>query len=272
MAEYDDHETSISNSAPYELYEWIGTYRNYYMTSDVIAHEFNSRQYMPVAGLERSALSVGTHADDGIDITVQIPIGEQIVKDYAFQTTPPSLELTIYRFQRDTEEYAAYWKGKVASISTSDEFATFRSPSKFGSMLSGNIPSVFIQPPCNNVLFDELCKVGRVANSLDTSVASVSGNVVTIPSLGGFASDWFVGGEIAVSARNERRMIVAQDGVNLTVNYAFSNLSEGTAIQVTAGCDHSFTSPNGCPKFNNQKTLAAVHMCQANQITFSKVE
>ncbi len=254
MSDYDDKEISQQDGAPYELYEWVGTYRSYYMTTDSIPHVFNSTTYNPVSGLKRSTLKAGTHEEDNIDLTIIVPITEQIVKDYGFQTTPPALDLTIYRFQRDAATFVPYWKGPVASIIINGEEATLRTPSKFGNILQGNIPNVYVQPPCNNVLFDERCKVSRVSNSLDTVVSAISsdGLQISIPSIGGFPNGWFVGGEIAIPARNERRMIVAQTGAILTVNYGFSRISVGTSIQVTAGCDHSFTSANGCPKFNNQ--------------------
>lgn len=255
MSDYDIKEESISDSAPFELYEFVGTYKNYYMTTDAIPHILNSFTFNPVAGMKRGGLKVGTHDDDNVDITIDIPIIEQIVKDYAFQTTPPSLSVTIYRLQRDAGTYVAYWKGPIASITVNDEFATFRIPSKFGSILQGNIPNVYVQPPCNNVLFDELCKVSRVANSLDTQVSSIEGRVIGIPSIGGFPNGWFIGGEIAIPARNERRMIVNQSGTVLTINYEFSRIAVGTAIQVTAGCDHSYSGANGCPKFANQRNF-----------------
>ncbi|QBZ71732.1 hypothetical protein [Pseudomonas phage KP1] len=252
MSDYDDKEESIEDGSPYEIYEFIGTYRSYYMTSDALSHDFEGHSYTPVPGLKRSSLKAGTHEEDNIDLTVVIPITEQIVKDYGFQTTPPALDLTIYRFQRDALTFVAYWKGPVASITIDDEYATLRTPSKFGNILQGNIPNIYVQPPCNNVLFDELCRVSRAANSLTTTVSLVEGVNITIPSISPFVDGWFIGGEIAVPARNERRMIIAQAGPVLTVNYAFSRLGPGTSIQVTAGCDHSFTGANGCPKFNNQ--------------------
>ena len=255
MSDYDIKEESVSDSAPFELYEFVGTYKNYYMTTDAIPHILNHFTFNPVAGMKRGGLKVGTHDDDNVDITIDIPIIEQIVKDYAFQTTPPSLSVTIYRLQRDAGTYVAYWKGPIASITVNDEFATFRIPSKFGSILQGNIPNVYVQPPCNNVLFDELCKVSRVANSLDTQVSSIEGRVIGIPSIGGFPNGWFIGGEIAIPAHNERRMIVNQSGSLLTINYEFSKLSVGTSIQVTAGCDHSYSGANGCPKFANQRNF-----------------
>lgn len=258
MTDYDIKETSISDSAPYELYEFVGTYRNYYLTSDYISHFFGGFTYEPSAGLKRSNVSISTHEADGGDITVEVHIDEQIVKDYAFQTTPPSLSLTIYRFQRDAASYVTYWKGPVNSISINNEFAIFRTPSKFNSVLQGNIPNVYVQPPCNNVLFDSLCKVSRSANSVTTEVTAVNGTTITVASVGSFSGLWFKGGEVAIPTRNERRMIVDQSGTTLTVNYEFARISEGTAVEITAGCDHSYSGADGCPKFANQANFGGL--------------
>lgn len=255
MSDYDDKEISLSDSEPFELYNFVGTYSNYYLTSDNLTHNFQGNKYEPVSGLKRGGLKIGTHDDDNVDITIQIPITQQIVKDYAFQTTPPSLVLTIFRKQRNASSFVDYWKGPVAAITVNDEFATFKIPSKFGSVLQGNVPSVYIQPPCNNVLFDELCKVSRVANSVDTTVSGIEGRNVNIASVGSFPNGWFIGGEIVIASRNERRMIDSQLGNILTINYEFAKISVGTAIQVTAGCDHSYAGAGGCPKFNNQRNF-----------------
>ena len=253
MTDYDDKEISTDEGAPVELFEWIGSYRSYYMTSDAVPHVYSSHTYLPVSGLLRSEIKAATHEEDNTDVTVDLPITEQLVKDYGFQTTPPKLDLIIHRMHRDALTVVPYWKGKVASIVVENNMAKLRIPSRFGSILQGNIPTVYIQPPCNNVLFDQRCKVSRVANSLDTTVATVNGRTITIPTLGGFPEGWFIGGEIVIPSRNERRMIIAQAGTALTVNYAFARISQGMSIQVTSGCDHSFTSPGGCPKYNNQR-------------------
>lgn len=252
MSDYDDKEISLQDSAPLELFEFVGTYKSYYMTSDNLERVFSGKTYRPVPGLKRNNIEVGTHDDAGLAINVHVPISEQIVKDYGLQSTPPSLILTIYRFQRDAASYVAYWKGPIGAISISEEFASFKAASKLSSLMQGSLPSVYIQPPCNHVLFDSLCKVSRAANSIDTTVTAISGRVITIASIGSFANGWFVGGELALAAHNERRMIVAQNYAELTVNYEFSSIAVGASVQATAGCDHSYAGANGCGKFNNK--------------------
>ena len=258
MATYAQLESSRFDGAPVELYEFVGTYRSYYMTSDQIAHVHQGSIYEPVSGLSRGSLNLANYDDDDTGLEVTIPTSAQIVKDYSLQVTPPSLNLTIYRFHRDASDWVVYSTGAVASIVTDAENSVFKIPSVFGSIMSGNIPSVFVQPPCNNVLFDDFCKVIRGDNSVTTTVTSVNGRSISIASTGGFPEGWFVGGEISVMSRNERRMISAQASATMTVNYEFSLLAVGTLVQVTAGCDHSYSGAGGCPKFSNQKNFGGL--------------
>lgn len=250
MTDYDDMEDSVDQGSPFELYHFLGTYKDYFYTTDSIPHTHEGNVYVPAAGLVRDQIKAGTHEEDNIDLTIKLPITDQLVKDYGFQVTPPSLELIIYRFHREAATPNAYWRGKVASVVTADTVATLRIPSKFGTILQGNIPSAYVQPPCNHCLFDELCGVDRVSNSIDTNVAGVSGRQITLVSTGAFPEGWFIGGEIVVPSRNERRMIIAQAGPVMTVNYQFSRLADGEAVQATSGCDHS-RGPNGCAKYSN---------------------
>lgn len=256
MSEYDDFELSADDGQPVELYEFVGTYKTYYYTSAAENHTLLSKVYLPVAGLKRSTIKAMTSDDsDNSDVTLDFPINNQLIKDYGFQTTPPSLFLTIYRYHRGGTEARPYWRGPVTSIALAGVRARVRVPSRFGYILQGNIPNVYYQPPCNNVLFDERCKVNRGANTVNTTVQSVSGRVIVVQDIGLFPSGWFRGGELIVPATNERRSIVVQDTVDLrklTVNYGFGRLSPGTVVQVASGCDHSFLSADGCLKYNNQ--------------------
>lgn len=261
MSEYDDYELSDDDGQPIELYEFVGTYKTYYYTSAAEALVFLSKTYLPVPGLKRSTVKAGTSDEDNSDVTLDLPISNTLIKDYGFQTTPPSLVLTIYRIHRGSSVPAAYWRGPVTQISLNGLKARVRVPSRFGYILQGNVPNVYYQPPCNNILFDERCKVSREDNTVNTTVQSVTGRVIVVQSIGAFPANWFRGGEIVIPATNERRMIIDQDTTDLrklTVNYAFARISFGVAVQVASGCDHDFRSVNGCPKYSNQKNFGAM--------------
>lgn len=249
MTDFNDSEISLSSGSPFELYEFTGSYKTYRMTSDSLPHTFLGSLYPTMPGLKRGAVKIATHDQDGGSLNIQIPITEQIVKDYGFADTPPNLQITIYRLHRNASAWVVYWKGFINSFSVDGEFANLKSPSGFSNILQSNIPSVYIQPPCNNVLFDSRCKVNRSTYSLDTTVTVVAGSIITVAAVPAFS---LVGGELAIVSKNERRTIIAQASNALTVNFPFAKISASTPVQVTAGCDHSFSGSNGCAKFSNK--------------------
>lgn len=253
MTIYSDKELSIHEGQPVECYEFAGTFQTYRYTSADVSLTLGGNVYTPLA-LERSSIRAGTHDEDNIQVQVRCPITATVVKDYGFQITPPALWLTIYRAHRGTDfavDFAKYWQGPVTNISIEGDLAIFTIPSAFASALAGSLPSIFYQTPCNHVLFDSGCKVSRASNSVDATVVDISGSVVQISTNGGFPDGFFLGGEIADTSSNNRRMIIAHAADQLTVNYPFGKLAVGTPVQVTAGCDHAFNGD--CKsKYDNQ--------------------
>ena|SRR6218665_2320881 len=253
MSAYSDRETSVHDGEPIECYEFVGSYKTYRYTSSDLPVIVGGFTYVPVA-IKRTNVKAGVYDEDNIKIDIEMPISIALVKDYGFQITPPRLMLSIYRVHRGTDfmsDFVTFWKGRITNFNIVNNTATITIPSIFGDAMSGNVPSVYYQSPCNHVLFDSGCKMSRAANTVATSVVSVDGNAVQIASAGGWPDGSFIGGEVADTVHNDRRMIIAHSGDLLTVNYPFSNLTAGTAVEVTRGCDHGFNSD--CKnKFNNQ--------------------
>lgn len=253
MTIYSDREISVHDGEPIELYEFVGSYQTYRYTSTDVAISFSGFTFVPLP-IKRSAVKVGVHDEDNIEIRIELPITAGLVKDYGFQITPPRLELTIYRMHRGTNyntDYSVYWKGKVSTLSIDNNKCTISVPSVFSNALQGNIPSVFYQGPCNHVLFDSGCKVSRALNSIVTTVTSISGSAVQVASVGTFPDGAFIGGEIADTSHNDRRMINAHASNLITVNYPFSNLAVGAQVEITGGCNHAYNGD--CKlKYNNQ--------------------
>lgn len=242
MTVYSDREASIHDGEPIECYEFVGPYKTYRFTSSDVAVIVNGNEYKPAA-IERTEIKAGVHDEDNLEIKISIPITSQLVKDYAFQVTPPRLTLTLYRVHRGTSfasDFAIAWKGDVTSMKVENNKATIAIPSIFGNALAGNIPAIVYQTPCNRVLFDEGCKVSRAANSHTTTVQEIDGSSILLASVGGWPDGSFIGGEIADLAHNNRRMITAHASNLIVVNYPFANLTAGMEVVVTRGCDHAF--------------------------------
>lgn len=249
MTAIDDKELSVDSSLPDELYKFIGSYKNYYLTSSPVPITFQGQTYQPIVGLKRSNVKAGTNTEDKITVKITMPIQSELIVDYGFQITPPKLDCTIYRIYKDLTPYDSnfriYWEGPVSSISIQDTDATVSIPSIFSNALSGACPSIYYQTPCNFVLFDnDTCGVSRVANSVSTTIVEISADGLTIrlASLGAFLADEFVAGEILVPSQSERRMILEGNlGTGaLSVNYAFGRLQVGDTVQATRGCDHAW--------------------------------
>lgn len=249
MSAIDDMELSVHDSKPIELYEFLGSYKNYYFTSAAESFTRDGRVYQPIADLSRTSIKTGTNTDENAAVKVTMPVTVDLIADYGFQTTPPKLELTIYRIYRGLTPYETnfriYWRGPVTNISIKNKKATLDVPSIFASVLGASLPSFYFQNPCNHVLFDtDTCGVSRAANSVSTTVIQVleAGQVIRMATYGAFPATDFVAGEIYIPSQNERRMIIGADiGTGqLTVNYPFGRIAVGTSVQFTRGCDHAW--------------------------------
>lgn len=250
---YLDTDTSPHDGAPIELYKFEGTYENYYYTSAARKIAYLGHDYLPIP-LQRTEIAAGTQNDDGLNITIDLPVTAGLVAIYGFEDSPPELNLTIYRYH-DIGAVVVYWIGPVASITTNDGIATVQSNSELATLLASDFPNVYYQGPCNFTLFDIRCKVIE-ANYSGTAVLSVvNGRAVSVDTIplgatGINLDGKLVGGEVLLPS-GERRMIVGQAGVVITLNFPFSRTTLGDVVTITAGCDHAYEGD--CKlKFDNQ--------------------
>lgn len=276
MSAIDDRETSVHGSLPIELYEFLGSYKNYHYTSAAFPYTFEGQVYAPMPNLSRNNVRTGTNTEENAAVKVTMPVSADLIADYGFQTTPPKLLLNIIRIYEDLLPYETnnrvYWRGPVTNISIKGKNAVLDVPSIFSSVLSYACPSFYYQTPCNHVLFGEGCGVSRVDNSVSTTVAQVlaSGQVIRLNAYGAFSPDEFIAGEILIPSQNERRMIIGADIGNgeLTVNYPFGRIPVGIPVQVTRGCDHAWkghclTRYNNTERFGGHPLIPAVNLFES---------
>lgn len=250
---YEVKEASTHDGQPIECFEFVSNYTTYRYTSYDRTVVVASQTFEPLA-IKRSTIKAGTHEEDNLDIQVEIPATSRLAKDCAYYLTPPRLTMTIYRVHEGDDfatDYVIYWKGPVANLSVDKNIATIRVPSVFSNLLSGHVPSVFYQNPCNHVLFDGGCKIVRASHNVTTTIVLVSPTALQIASVGGFPDQYFKGGEVVNIPTGERRLIIDHTADTIQINYPFGEASIGQAVEVTAGCDHSYEGD--CKlKFSNQ--------------------
>lgn len=246
---FADDEQSKHAGRPVELFKYEGTYDDYFYTSGPEQIEYPAASgifYVPIA-TKRSAINVATQNDDNAEVTIELPVSSQLISVYGFQIAPPDLKLTIYRGHNG--DFVRAWSGNVENIQVVKGTATIRVPSDLAAALNADFPNVYYQGPCNHALFDARCGVDYNDWSFATEVAALDGLTVTVDGIGTLNGQ-LVGGD-AVLASGERRMIIAQAGNVITVNYPFAQIAIDDVITIAAGCDLAWAG-DCATRFNNQ--------------------
>lgn len=246
MAFIDD-ETSVSDSAPVELYTFTtnqGVFRRTSYDVDVI-HGGNTFTAVP---MQRTTIDV--NADNRAqEVGVDLPASDILVVGH-LPVLPGTFTCLLQRKQLVSGEVVTVWDGAVTAITVKDLVASLLIPSTMDSILSAPVPSVYFQTFCNHPLYGVRCQMQRTDFDLATTITAVSGLNVTVASVGGNPDGYYVGGDVLRSADSERRLIRAQAGTTLTLSLPFpATVSLPYAVTLFAGCDH--TMKTCVEKFDN---------------------
>lgn len=240
MPTYEELEQSGSQSQPVEAYEFVGSFRTYRYTSSDRIINVGGNNYDPVA-VTRSRLQAGTYEDDNLSLDLELPFNLDVVQDYAFSESPPSLALTVYRQQQQADDtnFVIYWSGEVRGFTVSDRVAKIQVPSVFSLALQGELPSVYYQTPCNHVLYSGRCGALAADHDFAAQVQSVLGTAITLTTIP-TATGELASGELVNDRNGERRMILSNSGNAIEIGYSFVDLIPGDTVTLYRGCDHSF--------------------------------
>lgn len=131
------------------------------------------------------------------------------------------------------------------------------SASTLGGIMRRKLPRFLVQRTCNYTLFDSLCGVSAAAHKVTGTLASASGNTITVTCGSAAAADYFANGWVLVGSGStaERRAVLRSSptggGQILTLHKAIRQT--GTpAVEFYPGCDGQFESTAGCARYANQ--------------------
>lgn len=249
---YTAREQGVQTGAPIELYEFRAPgYLPFRYTS--AAYDVTRLgQTFTAKAMDRSNLKIATQDTEDHYLEITLPASDPYIRTFGVQVAPIGLELMIYRFHEgdDPATAVALWLGPVTAITIDGDTAKVRTSSLFGAILSGNLPSVYFQAPCNWTLYDEQCGVNRDLWSFTATVVLVTSNTIEIDAWPtGFGSVSFLGGEMVLPRNGERRAISFRTGTDVVVNFPFADIQVGDDIRISAGCNHSWDDCKN--KFNN---------------------
>ena len=243
MTVYETFDESQHSGAPIEGFEFVGTNETWRYTSSTEEQVINGLTFTP-ATISREPVDAGTQEDDLLDLKINLRSDDPMMREYAYGLAPPNLELTLYRVYVGSDfaaDWVIYWKGPVAAFSVTGANATVRIPSVFSNALGAAVPNYFWQRSCNHVLFDARCALSRASNKTTSTVVSFSSSFVTIAYVL-HATNELAAGELVDLITGERRHILSNVAGQIKINYPFKNIAVGDNIEVTLGCDHSYTT------------------------------
>jgi len=240
---FDAFESSTELGQPIEIYQIVLGPTTYRWTSAEDSVVVMSVNYDPLAC---SRGRIGQSREERqATLEVTVPASFAFVRQYIGSVPGSQAVLTISRLQRPDfpgPEVVQLFEGNVQSVAfvkDGQEAKIAATPTV--SAISRQVPRFTYQGLCNNVLYDDGCKVDptNAAFRLTANVSAVSGATVTVPGAGAYGADWFVGGYVNLVVGSDFRMVLAQSGDVLTLLFPFPSGVVGQQVIVQAGCDHT---------------------------------
>jgi len=244
---YNADESGVYTGKPIELYAFVGTFNSYYYTShneDVI---YNGQRYLARA-MKRSRIKVTIAQAGNSDLTIDLPADDKLILAYGFGVAPPDLYLTLTRFH-DPADVVIYWSGNVTNVRVSGETGQIITPNEITRAMSGEVPSVLYQTPCNNVLGNARCGIDIDALKFVSFMTAYDANTVTVQNDGGRPDQYYRSGFL--ETQYERRQIMSHVGNVVTLAYPLTKRNYGLAVTLYPGCDLAYAG-DCLTKFNNQ--------------------
>ncbi|MEO7895904.1 MAG: phage BR0599 family protein, partial [Pseudolysinimonas sp.] len=193
-------------------------------------------------------------ANDVPEMTVELAVLDPIVAAYCgVGITPQRWHIAITRVQAATGDPYPIFAGYVRDCQLQGHSAVFTATAVTGDALEQTIPSVLASRLCQHVLYDGQCGEVRSSNAVITTITINPANprLLTVASVGAFlAVDDFADGELLHTASGERRTIIAQAGLVMTIDAPLpTTAASGNAVTIFRGCDRAVSTCRS--KFSN---------------------
>lgn len=250
---FNDAEISTQDGRPVTLYllEWGNTIWRYTSADRDIEYPAGSGNVYEARAVSDNGMVQGGSSQN--DFQMDCPANLPIVD--TFRGTPPSetIWLTVRRLHYGEADAPIYWIGTVTNVKR----LGLADAQVIGRPLTASFKRTGLRlcwtRECPHFLYDFGCKVDPEDFRVDAVITDITGNTVTVDTVGGNPTNWFTGGfvawEINADGTMERRMIELHDGNILTIFGLTDGMEIGTALAMYPGCDRT---PTTCKnKFNN---------------------
>lgn len=242
---FDAFETSVEGSQPIELIQFTLGAETFNYTSSEDIQIVGGITYDPEP-IKRGRISQSPEDRNNIvDFTTD---GENVFARMFIGVVPGSrAEVTVKRVQRPDfpgPEVVTLFEGFVSSVRFSKNGHIGRiSAQSIAAATSRPIPRFTYQGLCNNVLFDDACKVDKTDTAFhsDGNILTIVGTTITVSNADSEVDGFFTGGYVEIDGGADARLILSHTGTSLQLLLPFPGSVVGEAAKVFAGCDHTIT-------------------------------
>lgn len=241
---FEAKELSRAQGTPATLYHFAygedaAAYFAYTDAEQLIT--FDGVAYQPLPIMRGSIATQGTLDKAVLDI--QLPTTSGLAELYKLYA-PTRVVIVIVRQGHVGEtDWPAIWVGRIINISRTGNQAVVSCEPVSTSMRRPGLRRHY-QYGCMHALYGPQCKANRSAATTSSTVSSIAGNVVTLPSgwNGARPAAKYAGGLLewtTPEGNTEIRTIMRVVGNGLTINGLPIGLAIGTALLVSLGCNHT---------------------------------
>lgn len=244
MSSFDALESSRESSRPLEVYRFSLANDEFLYTSSSfdVTRAGETFESIPI---KRDRIIIG-QAERKRVLTIDVPSDNELAQ--LFVGIPPGVtgRLTISRLQQDeAPTYATkvdFFHGTISSVNWPSPGVARFAVRPNTAAVDNNLPRYTYMGMCNHVLYGPGCDVNPTAHTFTSTVSAVNGNVITVTGAGASGKD-FTGGFVRLSGTGgDPRVVLKQDGNDLTLLLPFFSDVTGASVDCLRGCDHVIES------------------------------
>lgn len=240
MTDFGTLEASTEGSRPVELYRFVLGGEEFLYTSNSSDFVLGST-YEGGIGLSRGEIARGRDERRRV-LPIKFPLTNPFARKYV--GIPPGLRarVTISRAQRDETPSITkrdIYHGFVLSALFPDPATVQLQCQSIEAVVGRHVPRYTYMGSCNHVHGGPECGVDLTAHTFAGTVVAVAGNVITVAGAGASGFD-FTAGFVRPAGVSDPRMVLAQDGDDLTLMIPFHAEILNANVDCIAGCDHGY--------------------------------
>lgn len=204
---------------------------------------FDGIVYQPIP-LDRDSVKSSGNLDKS-GFVIRMPKSTELAN--LLQSSPPSetINVTVRQGHIGDTEFLVTQTGRMVSAKREgDELVSTVEP--VSTSMKRPMIRRHYQYGCPHALYGPQCKASKAAATITRTAALVDGALVTLD------ANWdtearrpkYVGGQLAwtlADGRTEVREIVAVSASTITIGYPGPELSTGTVVSITLGCNHQMS-------------------------------